>query len=232
MIENYPSYYAVIPAYVRYAKLPPNAKLLYGEITALCNKQGYCWAKNSYFSELYSVTESTISDWIKKLEVMRFIKIENPKGMKRIIRIVNKYSEPSGKPDGNHLENPTVNRLENPTHNNTRDNNKTNTKNILDSVEEKQIREIISAFQCVNASYKNFFERKQERAAVTRLLKLMGFEKLKATVEFLPNIKGQPYAPTVLRPTQLEEKLANIEAFLMRKKNEKVEEIKGRAIIA
>ena len=29
-----PNYYAIIPANVRYADLKPNAKLLYGEITA------------------------------------------------------------------------------------------------------------------------------------------------------------------------------------------------------
>ena len=64
-----PSYYAIITAPVRYDQsLPPNAKLLYGEITALTHKDGYCWASNSYFSKLYNVHEKTISLWINKLK--------------------------------------------------------------------------------------------------------------------------------------------------------------------
>lgn len=39
--EEKPGYYAIIPADVRYnEQLPPNAKLLYGEITALTTQQG------------------------------------------------------------------------------------------------------------------------------------------------------------------------------------------------
>ena len=62
------SYFAIIPANVRYDKdLTPNAKLLYGEITALCNEKGYCWATNEYFSELYEVSKVSISKWINQL---------------------------------------------------------------------------------------------------------------------------------------------------------------------
>ena len=62
------AYYAVIPANVRYdTNLKPNAKLLYGEVTALANERGYCWAKNSYFSELYGVHKNTAGAWIDSL---------------------------------------------------------------------------------------------------------------------------------------------------------------------
>lgn len=68
------SYYAVIPANIRYdKKLSPNAKLLYGEITALCNEKGYCWASDSYFSDLYKVSKSTIQRWFKQLEDRSYI---------------------------------------------------------------------------------------------------------------------------------------------------------------
>lgn len=66
-MEN-PNYYAVIPAKVRYDdRLRPNEKLLYGEIGALSNKDGKCWATNSYFAKVYKVGTSTISTWINDL---------------------------------------------------------------------------------------------------------------------------------------------------------------------
>ena len=69
------SYYAIIPANVRYDdELTPNAKLLYGEITALCNEKGYCWATNNYFAELYGVSKTSISKWIKQLIDKGYIK--------------------------------------------------------------------------------------------------------------------------------------------------------------
>ena len=56
-----PGYWAVIPATVRYdPALPPNAKLLYGEITALSNAQGYCYAQNRYFSALFGLSDRSV----------------------------------------------------------------------------------------------------------------------------------------------------------------------------
>lgn len=67
-MEDKPNYYAIIPANVRYdSNLKDKAKLLYGEITALSNKNGICFASNSYFAKLYNVTNTTISLLIKDL---------------------------------------------------------------------------------------------------------------------------------------------------------------------
>lgn len=70
-------YYAIIPADVRYdPDLNPNAKLLYGELTSLCNQKGYCWATNEHFSELYGLSVRTISRLITQLESKGYIRCE------------------------------------------------------------------------------------------------------------------------------------------------------------
>ena len=81
-------YYAIIPANVRYDEsLTPNAKLLYGEITALCNEKGYCWATNGYFEELYNVSKVSISKWIGSLKDAGYVSIEmeQDRGTKQIL---------------------------------------------------------------------------------------------------------------------------------------------------
>ena len=70
-------YPAIIPPEVRYDKdLSPNAKLLYGELTVLCHKEGYCWASNTYFAELYGVTKVSVSRWVAALKDKGYIQIE------------------------------------------------------------------------------------------------------------------------------------------------------------
>ena len=75
-----PSYYAVIPADVRYDDgIPPNAKLLYGEISALIGKDGFCYASNSYFMKLFGFSDPTISRLITQLEKAGYIHREMEK---------------------------------------------------------------------------------------------------------------------------------------------------------
>ena len=90
---NNPTYWAVIPANVRYSKLKASAKLLYGEISALTNKEGYCWASNNYFAELYGVSKNTISLWINQLKKYGFIHVDvirdkNKQVIKRTMSII------------------------------------------------------------------------------------------------------------------------------------------------
>lgn len=72
-----PCYYAVIPADVRYDdRIPANAKLLYGEISALIGSDGFCFASNQYFADIYGLTPVTVARLVSKLEDAGYIKRE------------------------------------------------------------------------------------------------------------------------------------------------------------
>ncbi len=85
------AYYAIIPASVRYKKeIPDGAKLLYGEITACCDKRGFSDQENEYFEKLYGKSERTIQRWVKALEKAGHIDvviIPTDKGSERHIYI-------------------------------------------------------------------------------------------------------------------------------------------------
>lgn len=92
-MEDKPNYYGIIPANVRYDKnLVPNAKLLYAEISALCNAKGYCYASNGYFADLYDVAEETVSRWITQLKDKRYITLKIADG-RRTIYLLEKDTE-------------------------------------------------------------------------------------------------------------------------------------------
>lgn len=77
MTMDKPGYWAVIPATVRYdPDLPPNAKILYGEITALSNAKGYCCARNAYFAELFGLGEKSVSRLIAQLAKGGYLRVE------------------------------------------------------------------------------------------------------------------------------------------------------------
>ena len=111
--ENKSNYYAIIPATVRYSKeLKANEKLLYGEITSLSNKNGYCYAQNRYFANLYNVNIETVSRWLSHLQKLGFIQVvikrnENKEVIARYIYIVdvpycqkNQYPSPQKYQEG------------------------------------------------------------------------------------------------------------------------------------
>ena len=125
------SYYAIIPAEVRYdEELPPNAKLLYGEITSLCNEKGYCWATNQYFADLYKVSKITVSRWISTLYKKRYIAVETlyKEGTKEIIgRHLYIVNTPINNNVNRYIQNDLEGINENvntPINNNVKDNNK------------------------------------------------------------------------------------------------------------
>lgn len=124
MENQEPSYYAILPAPVRYDKrLSPAAKILFAEITSLCNKHGFCYSQNKYFENLYKVSRQTINNWLKQLENYGYIErhIYRRRGSKEILH---RYITIFGKPMQKNLNRPIQKIL---ADNNTSINNKLNT---------------------------------------------------------------------------------------------------------
>lgn len=148
-MEERPNYYAIIPANVRYSNITPNAKLLYGEITCLCNKEGYCYATNDYFSKLYNVSKISISKWIKELKDNNFIETEiiYKEGSKEIL---NRYIRILKDPIKEKFNTPIKEKFKdnNTSINNTRYNIKENIKektNIdLSFIENKEFLDLVN----------------------------------------------------------------------------------------
>lgn len=168
MEEQQKSYYAIIPANVRYDKdLAPNAKLLYGEITALCNEKGYCWASNQYFAELYGVSVLSVKRWVNSLVNKGYVyrtltyKPNSKEVDKRILSIdsgikidttsVQKCYDPS-------IKNDTSSSIKNDTDNNTSINNTFNNTNIY---KEKNIKK-----ESVNSVIAEYTENKDLQDAL------------------------------------------------------------------
>ena len=80
MAKEKPWYYAILPATIRYAEdLTELQKLLYAEITALAQANGYCYASNSYFANLYKKTSKRISSTIQDMAKKWYLEVKQNK---------------------------------------------------------------------------------------------------------------------------------------------------------
>ncbi|MGF2053352.1 conserved phage C-terminal domain-containing protein [Vagococcus fluvialis] len=136
-MKEEPNYYAIIPANIRYDEdLIQGSKLLYGEITALSNQKGFCWANDMYFANLYKVSKKTIQTWLKSLEVRGYLTREviYKEGSNEI---VSRYIRLCAYPSNENVHTPMHEKVrDNNTSINTTINNTSN-KNILSSSDEQ-----------------------------------------------------------------------------------------------
>lgn len=204
-----PNYYAVIPANVRYAKIPANAKLLYGEITALCQQQGFCWASDSYFKELYGVSRETANRWVKLLEKKGFIKIETSRSDKGTLRKL--YLETSHHSDENVT--PVLQK-----HHRGCDENVTqiiqvnNTSNISTNVDrpvaygKPEINEIFDYWEATRG-YKISSRLQANRNACNNLLKKYGTKGLMRLIDGTERASTSRFGPSISDIEDLQNKL-------------------------
>jgi len=235
--QQFQSFWSVIPTLLlEDEKIPLRAKKLYGLISSLCKKEGYCWASNKFLSEQSKIPIGTVRRYLKILENKNWIKSEliKEEGNERkiflqfpIFIVKNSMRKQGAMSQNEHRAMLTItnNREQSYAHapeqnipNINKDKNKyiTISKEIVKSASSqgKEINELIAKFKAINPSYERFFANKTQRGAMERLLKKMGREKLEQILDILPAIFGKPYAPRITSPLKLEEKLADLFAFM------------------
>ena len=213
-----PNFYAVIPLSILESKLlSANAKLLFAEIVALSKKNGYCFATNRYLAERIGVSERSIRNQLRELKGEMLISVSfdpDKVGTYRYIYVIGDWGGRKNLPggvetigQGGRKQVATQKRYK------QRDINKENVV-ATTSVAEPRINDFIDMFRNVNPSFKRLFANTTQRAAMERLLKEHGREKITWVMDVLPKISGMKYAPTITKPTQLEDKLGDLVAFV------------------
>lgn len=100
----------------------------------------------------------------------------------------------------------------------------TNNKYLLatpKSVAGKEINELIDLFKPINPSYERLFANKTQRSALGRMFKKYGKEKMEWVIGILRQTNQMMYAPVIITPLQLEDKLGNLIAFINKQKLER-----------
>lgn len=225
-----PSFYAIIPANVRYdSRLPANAKLLYGELTALTSKEGFCWASNGYFAELYQLSSRTIRRYITTLQKCGYIYVEIENEYERKIYISTPSPQDKSVPGVGQKCPGGRTRVSRGVgqkcpHISTESNTKSNTSNKGETAQPdgdaKDINEVIDSFEQVNPANRTWFANKTQRSAVKRLLERYDKALILQVLETLPSSNKQPYFPIINTPLQLEQKWTQLEAATQRAQQE------------
>jgi len=196
-------------------------KLLLAEIDSLDNERG-CIASNFYFSEFFKISERQISIYISNLKSKKYIYEGKFDGRIRTLRSNVKVSvdrieeniksaqKKTSKQTGRKLlPDRIVDNIENTI----------SKKIIIEPTYNKNVNTLIVLFKDVNPNYEKLFSNSTQRKCLERLISRFGEKKTEEMIKYLPKIFGKTYAPVILTPYDLENKLPNLISYLQREKS-------------
>jgi len=82
----------------------------------------------------------------------------------------------------------------------------------------KEFNELMDLFKKVNPTHYRLFDNTSQRAALDRMVKKWGIEKIKGAINTLPALIGRKYAPVITTPYQLEAKFGDLVAYVQKEK--------------
>lgn len=179
------------------------------------------WISISQFEKATGIKHANVVKYTKSL-VSKRILVKSEKGYKfnqnyddwgvskRIPRM-QKDTTPS-------IQKDTKRGMQKDTNNRKKERVKETTLDAPQSGAGKEINVLIELFKEVNPSYEMLFRQKPQRAAIERMLKKWGIEKLESTIKALAGIINLPYAPKITTPCQLERDIGKLVAFYKQEK--------------
>ena len=200
---------------------------------------GECIASNNTIAELVKAEPRSVQNSLNRLEDAGFIAREYKDEHKRNrLRIIAKLALKYAKYERTTEDTRETSELQRIDERTTDDrayepqstriikgNNKSNTNTATQSVADTDISDgnlvnkAIGGFKDVNPSYTRIFANKTQRAALSRLIKLHGVEKIEAIIGYLPKSNATKYAPTITTPLQLEARLGDLLAWAQKQKD-------------
>lgn len=188
--------------------------ILYTSEEKLLEKSGIKTTERPIYSgvllkfEKFMMIETRNGDVTQGFKPINWEKRQYSEGYSRVKKFRNKT--------GNENETSKITTEENRIDKNRIDKNTSKTSFAI-----KEINPIIELFKSVNPSYKTFFPNKTERAALERLIKEHGLEKVSELIQVLEKTNTMEFAPKIFSPLQLEKKLGALIAFVATQKNKK-----------
>lgn len=175
-------------------------------------KEGQFITGRDQLSEATGIHRSSVERILKVLEIEH--QIEQQKTTKyRLITILNwkEYQKEDSKSSNKRATN------EQQASTNKNEKNYKNEKNTAGQ-DPAEVSEVINLFKEVNPSYERLFGMPPQRAAIGRLLKTHGKEKLVGMISYLPKSNSSRFAPTITTPVQFEQKLGELIAWSQKQK--------------
>ena len=96
---------------------------------------------------------------------------------------------------------------------------KKSNKELAPASQVPDLNALIELFEPVNPTFEKLFSNKTQRKALERLVLKFGFAKIDGTIRSLPEVNETKYAPTITRPTELEDKLGALVAYYKKNKS-------------
>ena len=104
--------------------------------------------------------------------------------------------------------------------NTTKDNVTKETSKAVALRDDREIIDVIDNFKVVNPSYGKWYGNTTQRSAIERMLKIHGLPLILKVLKIVPQTNRTAYLPTITSPVQLEDKWAQLEAGLKKRKSD------------